>query len=113
MKIEIFGAANAPQMEQARALVDAAIAEAGETEAEVVVVPVDSAEDARTKKSFGTPTVRVDGLDVEYAEREPEEYSAGGRYYATPDGWKLLPAQGMITRSIQAARARNERAAKA
>lgn len=111
MRIEIFGQARAPQMEQARALVDAAIAETGESDAEVELVNVESAEDARAKKSFGTPTVRVDGLDVEYAEREPEEYSAGGRYYATPEGWKQLPSLGQITRSITAARARRNRAA--
>ena len=106
MRIEIFGARNAPQLEQTRALVEAAVAEAGESDAEVVIVPVEGPEDARAKKSFGTPTIRVNGMDVEYAEREPEEYSAGGRYYATPDGWKQMPAQGMIVRAIKAAHAR-------
>ena len=109
MKIEIFGARNAPQLEQTRELVEAAVAEAGEGEAEVVIVLVEGPEDARAKKSFGTPTIRVNGLDVEYAEREPEEYTTGGRYYATPDGWKPLPAQGMIVRAIKAARAREQR----
>jgi len=111
MRIEIFGAHNAPQLEQTRQLVDQAIAEAGDGGAiEVTVVTVDGPEDARAKKSFGTPTVRVNGLDVEYAEREPEEYSNGGRYYATPEGWKQQPAAGMITRAIKAARAREQRA---
>src|SRR3712207_1697210 len=84
VRIEIFGARNAPQLEQTQQLVEEAVAEAGGAGAEVVVVPVEGPEDSRAKKSFGTPTVRVNGLDVEYAEREPEEYSAGGRYYATP-----------------------------
>src|SRR5262249_19753960 len=109
IKIEIFGARNAPQLEKTRELVDAAVAEAGGGEGEVVIVPVEGPEDARAKKSFGTPTVRVNGLDVEYAEREPEEYSAGGRYYATPEGWKPQPAQGMVVRAIHAARAREQR----
>jgi hypothetical protein len=109
VRIEIFGARNAPQLEETQQLVDAAVAEAGATDAEVVVVAVDGPEDARAKKSFGTPTVRVDGLDVEYAEREPEEYSAGNRYYATPEGWKPQPARGLIVRAITAARARPQR----
>ncbi|MGH2602497.1 MAG: hypothetical protein ACRDJ9_24320 [Dehalococcoidia bacterium] len=109
MRIEIFGARNAPQLEETRQLVDEAVAEAGATDAEVIVVAVDGPEDARAKKSFGTPTVRVDGLDVEYAEREPEEYSAGGRYSATPEGWKSQPARGLIVRAITAARARAQR----
>jgi hypothetical protein len=110
MRIEIFGARNAPQLEQTRALVDEALAEAGGGDAEVEIIAVEGPEDARAKKSFGTPTVRVNGMDVEYAEREPEEYSAGGRYYATPEGWKQQPAKGMIVRAIAAARAREQRA---
>ena len=111
MRIEIFGARGASQLDETRRLVDEAVAEAAEGDIEVVVVPVDGPEDARAKKSFGTPTIRVNGLDVEYAEREPEEYSAGGRYYATPEGWKPQPARGMIVRAIKAARAREQRGA--
>ena len=110
MKVQIFGARNAPQLEQTRQVVDEAIQEAGIGDADVEIVAVDGPEDARAKKSFGTPTVRVNGMDVEYAEREPEEYSAGGRYYATPEGWKPQPAKGMIVRALQAARAREQRA---
>jgi hypothetical protein len=109
MKVQIFGARNAAQLEQTRQVVDEAIQEAGVGDAEVEVVAVDGPEDARAKKSFGTPTIRVNGMDVEYAEREPEEYSAGSRYYATPEGWKPQPAKGMIVRALQAARAREQR----
>lgn len=96
-------------MEQARALVDEAIAEANVADAEVVIVAVEGPEDARAKRSLGTPTVRVNGVDIEYAEREPEEYTNGGRYYATADGWKPLPERGMIIRAISAASAREAR----
>jgi hypothetical protein len=109
MKVEIFGARNAPQLEQTQQVVDEAIREAGVGDAEVEVVAVDGPEDARAKKSFGTPTIRVNGMDVEYAEREPEEYSAGSRYYATPEGWKPQPSKGMLVRALQAARAREQR----
>jgi hypothetical protein len=110
MRIEIFGTRNASALEDTRRLVDEAVAEigrdGGSVIAEVTVVPVDGPEDARAKKSFGTPTVRVNGFDVEYAEREPEEYSAGTRYYATPEGWKPQPSRGMIVRAIKMAQAR-------
>jgi hypothetical protein len=109
MRIEIFGARNAPRLEQARELVDAAMAEAGTLDAEVTTVIVEGPEDARAKKSFGTPTIRVNGFDVEYAEREPEEYSNGDRYYNTPAGWKPVPEQGMIVRAIRAAHTREQR----
>lgn len=95
-------------MQQVRALVDAAVAEEGDA-IEVAEVAVTSPEQARALKSFGSPTVRVDGVDIEYGDREPEEYSAGGRYYATPEGWKPAPAAGMIGRAIEAARRRASR----
>jgi hypothetical protein len=108
MRIEIFGARNAPQLDETRRLVEEALAEAGGGSVEIEVVAVEGPEDARAKKSFGTPTVRVNGMDVEYAEREPEEYSAGTRFYATPEGWKQQPSKGMIVRAITAARTREE-----
>ena len=52
---------------------------------------------------------RVNGFDVEYAEREPDETTAGCRYYATPEGWKPLPSRGMIVRAINVAREREKR----
>ena len=109
MRIEIYGGRDAPQLAETRQIVDQAVTETGVDGIEVAIVPVDGPEDARAKKSLGTPTVRVNGLDVEYAEREPEEYSAGGRYYATPEGWKPQPPKGLIVRAITAARAREQR----
>jgi hypothetical protein len=69
MRIEIFGARSAPQLEETRGLVDEAVAESGATDAEVIIVAVEGPEDARAKKSFGTPTVRVNGLSTPNASR--------------------------------------------
>jgi hypothetical protein len=41
-------------------------------------------EEAIAARCIASPTIRVDGLDVEYMEREPEERSAGLRYFSTP-----------------------------
>ena len=48
-------------------------------------------EDAKTKRFLGSPSIRVNGIDVEYGDREPDEYQAGTRYYNTPQGWKPFP----------------------
>lgn len=108
MRIEIFGTPGSGPMTQTRALVDEAVSGADEA-IDVTEVAVTSPEQARALKSFGTPTVRVDGIDIEYGDREPEEYSAGGRFYATPEGWKPVPAAGMVGRAIEAARERARR----
>ena len=45
-------------------------------------------------------SIRVNGLDVEYGDREPDEYQAGMRYYNTPDGWKPYPHARLIANLI-------------
>ena len=44
--------------------------------------------------------IRVDGIDVEYGDREPDEYQAGTRYYNTPEGWKPYPHARLIANTI-------------
>jgi len=74
--------------------------EATDPNIEVVYTEVDGMEDARDKKFLGSPSVRVDGRDVEYGEREPDEYQAGVRYYNTPEGWKPYPHARLIANTI-------------
>ena len=109
MKVEVYVTRSCGHQEAARQVVDEALAEANATDVEVSVIQVDGPEEARVKRVFGSPTVRVNGLDVEYAEREPEETTAGCRYYATPDGWKPVPGRGMIVRALSVARAREQK----
>lgn len=65
------------------------------------VLEVTGYEDAKVVRAFGSPTIRVDGTEIEYWEREPEEFTAGCRYYNTPDGWKPLPHKGLVLRAIE------------
>ncbi|MGI8926757.1 MAG: hypothetical protein ACR2HN_08960 [Tepidiformaceae bacterium] len=74
--------------------------EATEAEAEVVYTEVDGMEDAKAKRFLGSPSIRVAGVDVEYGEREPDEYQAGARYYNTPQGWKPFPHARLIANTI-------------
>ena len=76
--------------------------------AEVVYVEVTDSEDAKTKKFLGSPSIRVNGVDVEYGEREPDEYQAGTRYYNTPAGWKPFPHARLIANTILEAMHREE-----
>jgi hypothetical protein len=80
--------------------------EATDPNIEVFYTEVDGMEDARDKKFLGSPSIRVDGVDVEYGEREPDEYQAGVRYYNTPEGWKPYPHARLIANTILEAQAR-------
>lgn len=74
--------------------------EAAGVQAEVTYTEVDGTEDAKAKRFLGSPTIRVNGVDVEYGEREPDEYQAGARYYNTPEGWKNWPNARQIANTI-------------
>ena len=74
--------------------------EATGVEVEITYTEVLSQEDATSKKFLGTPSIRVEGIDVEYGNRPPEEVQTGTRYYNTPDGWKPFPHARLIANAI-------------
>ena len=74
--------------------------EATDPTIEVVYTEVDGMEDAKDKRFLGSPSIRVNGIDVEYGDREPDEYQAGTRYYNTPAGWKPFPHARLIANTI-------------
>ncbi len=106
MRIEVYVGRGCSHVERTREVVNEALAEAGATGAEVAFVQLDSPEEARARRMLGSPTIRVNGIDVEYGDREPDETTTGCRFFATPDGWQPVPARGMIVRTIGVARAR-------
>lgn len=105
VKITMMLSEGCAHKDQARALLSEAIAEAG-VEAEIEEIMVRTDEDAKRANVIGSPSIKVEGLDVEYADREPDETSNGCRYYNTPAGWKPLPEKGMILRAISRAQGR-------
>lgn len=104
MNIVLYVATDDPLTGEAQSLIDQAIRDTG-VDAEVETRVVTSMDDAKAVRCLGSPTVRVEGLDVEYGDREPPETTNGERYYGTPDGWTRLPTVGMITFAINEVRA--------
>ena len=91
----------------ARKLLKEALTEAGLADLPVQESTIRDEEDALKIRCIGSPTIRVDGFDVEYMEREPDERSVGCRYFNTVAGWKPLPEKGMIVRALEAAKRRD------
>ena len=79
------------------------MAEAGVSSTTIDETIIRSDEEAINIKCLGSPTIRINGLDIEYREREPEETTAGVRYYNTPAGWKSIPEKGLILRALERA----------
>lgn len=99
MKLDYYYAKGSKRPAEADEAVRLAL-EATDLPIEVSYIEVEDSEDAKTKRFFGTPTIRIDGVDVEYGEREAEEYQMGTRYYNTPQGWKPYPHARMIANTI-------------
>ena len=99
MKIEFLFSKSTGRGKEAEEALKQAM-EATELNVDVVYTEVNDSEDAKTKKFLGSPSIRVDGIDVEYGDREPDEYQAGTRYYNTPAGWKPYPHAKLIANTI-------------
>ncbi|MDZ7728400.1 MAG: hypothetical protein U5Q44_09545 [Dehalococcoidia bacterium] len=99
MKIQVLYSRQTGRSEQAEEQLKQAL-EATSVDADVEYIEVDGMEDARDKRFLGTPSIRVAGVDVEYGEREPDEYQQGMRYYNSPEGWKPFPHARLIANAI-------------
>jgi hypothetical protein len=112
MNVELFVSPTCPHRDAALQIVKDAMAESGDA-GEPVVTSISDYETAKARRFFGSPTVRVDGIDVEYGDREPDEISTSCRFYNSPNGWEPLPRKELVMRGIDTARRRAERAPKA
>lgn len=109
MKVDLFVSPSCPHRDAARQIVDEALAESGMADTPVVT-SISDYEVAKAQRFLGSPTVRIDGIDVEYGDREPDEISTGCRYYNSPDGWQPLPRKELVLRGIEMAKRRAQRA---
>ena len=88
IRVEILAREDCPNRGMALVVVERVVGETG-IPAEIEVVDVESDEDAETYRALGSPTVLVDGRDV---DPEPlySEFSVDDRIYKThrgPSGW--------------------------
>jgi hypothetical protein len=79
------------------------IAEAGSAE-EVRLRRVESPEAAVAERFLGSPTVRVDGVDVEPGVDRRSDFGLKCRLYSTPDGLQGTPREEWVTNALKAGR---------
>ncbi len=75
------------------------LAESG-VEAEIEEIVTTNFEDAKSVRSLGSPTVRIDGVDIEYGTNEPLEFTSECRYYNTTEGWEPIPPKHLVLGAI-------------
>lgn len=50
----------------------------------------------------GSPTIRIDGVDVDPSYRDPEDYTPRCRLYRTADGLRGMPERGWVEAALRA-----------
>ena len=74
--------------------------------AEVVLRPVDTPEDAERERFLGSPTVRVDGRDIDPGAGARSDYGLKCRIYRSAGyGQSPVPPESWIRAALDAARA--------
>jgi hypothetical protein len=65
---------------------------------------VESPEGAVAERFLGSPTVRVDGVDVEPGAGERDDFGLKCRLYSTADGLRGTPPEEWVIRALKATR---------
>ncbi len=97
MKVELLYFDGCPSWQQGLENLKAALSAEGLT-AEIRLVKVESEEQAARLKFLGSPSFRVNGVDLWDEERDT--YSLSCRVYATPEGMKGSPSVLMLRDAI-------------
>lgn len=98
VRIEILAREDCAHLGMAIVVVERVVDEIG-IPAEIEVVEVESDSDAETYRVLGSPTVMVDGRDVD-PEPVPVAYSADDRIYRTPRGPSGWPEPDWIRAAL-------------
>ncbi len=80
-----------------------AIVESSGSDTDIEVRRVESAETATRAEFLGSPTVRVDGRDVDPSAETRTDYGLKCRLYQTPHGLSGLPPDEWIADAIEGA----------
>jgi len=106
-KIEVLTFAGCPNEDAARALVARVVADL-ELEADVVSVRVGDPDAADGLRFLGSPTIRIDGEDVEPGAGGRADYTLACRVYRTAGGLVNLPDETWVRAALRAGEAKGE-----
>jgi hypothetical protein len=99
-RVEILYFEECPNYEQACVLVEEAATELG-LEAMIELVNVQDADAAVRRRFLGSPTVRVDGRDVEPGAEERTQFTLACRVYRTEKGLARQPDVQWIRTALE------------
>jgi hypothetical protein len=101
-QIEILYLAGCPHIELAKTRANEAITMAG-VPAHISLVEVKGRDDALARRFLGSPSVRVDGVDVETSAHERDDFGMQCRVYRAGDRFEGAPPATWISAALSAA----------
>jgi hypothetical protein len=99
MKVELLYFDGCPSYERLLPRLRELVARA-DPDAQVELRRVETAEEAARERFLGSPTVRVDGRDVDPGASERGDFGIKCRLYRTARGLGPLPPDGWITEAL-------------
>ena len=100
MKIELYYFDGCPSYIEALENLKKALKLEGLLE-DIEMIHVDSDNDAQTKRFIGSPTIRIDGVDIEGPDAEKKGYSFSCRIYANSGGLLGWPSVEKIRKALK------------
>jgi glutaredoxin len=98
MKIRFLYFDGCPNKDKALSILNEVIKEKG-LNLEMEVIKIESYEDAIKYNFLGSPTIQINGIDIE-KERRNDKPLFGCRFYKTKEGLKGYPTKEMIINAI-------------
>ena len=102
MKLEVLYFDGCPNHESLLARLRELLVSTG-VAAEIELVQVEDTEAADRERFLGSPTIRIDGHDVEPGADQRTDYGLKCRLFTTPTGLRGLPAEEWIQAALQRA----------
>ena len=98
-RVEILYFDDCPNWASVATAVDRLARELG-VAADVRLMRVAGEEEAQRFRFLGSPTVRVDGCDIEPGAEERRDFALACRVYRTDEGFAGLPPEGWIRTAL-------------
>ncbi len=102
MNIEVFWFEDCPNHHAARELLEDVLADHS-VEAEISLVEVPDLSTGERVKFAGSPTIRINGVDIDPSYEDTGDYTPRCRVYLTSDGFKGVPERAWIEDAVVAA----------
>jgi len=101
VKIQVLTFAGCPNAQLARELVERVLADS-RVDAEITYVSVPDAETAQQLRFLGSPTIRLDGRDIEPGADERTDFALACRVYRTAQGPAGIPDERWLRDALAA-----------